>query len=122
LQAARLAGAAERLAACRDAILQRDFNALARVTELDNHLMHAVMMTSQPPLLYWQAASVSVMHAVTDWRGRGTPCCYTLDAGPNVHVICAATAAESVSAALAQIPGVLRVLRSAPGGAARLVD
>jgi diphosphomevalonate decarboxylase len=122
LQAARIASAEARLATCRQAILQRDFAALAQVTELDNHLMHAVMMTSQPPLLYWQPASIAVMHEVSEWRAAGMPACYTLDAGPNVHVICGAAFADKVAAQLGQIPGVVRVLRSGPGGTVQLLD
>jgi diphosphomevalonate decarboxylase len=54
LQAGRVADAPRRLQLCRQAILERDFDALAAITELDSNLMHAVMMTSSPPLFYWQ--------------------------------------------------------------------
>ncbi|MGH2521296.1 MAG: diphosphomevalonate decarboxylase, partial [Anaerolineales bacterium] len=50
LQAARLASAPERLQRCREAVLARDFLHLADVVEADSNLMHAVMMTSTPPL------------------------------------------------------------------------
>ncbi|MEX2143333.1 MAG: diphosphomevalonate decarboxylase, partial [Anaerolineales bacterium] len=122
LQIGRLAGAAQRLALCRKAILDRDFAALAEVVELDCHLMHAVMMTSRPPLHYWLPASLAVMAAVRSWRAAGLSVCYTLDAGPNVHVFCLNSEASKVAAHLAKIPGVLHILRSTPGGPARLVD
>lgn len=122
LQAARLAGAEERLVQARQAILRRDLAALADVMELDNHLMHAVMMTSRPPLLYWQPPSLAVMQAVAAWRAEGLQAGYTLDAGPNVHVLTRAVDAAEVAARLGQIPGVLRVLQAAPGGPARLAD
>ncbi|MEX2162022.1 MAG: diphosphomevalonate decarboxylase [Anaerolineales bacterium] len=122
LQAARLQGAADRLVLCRQAILQKDFDALSEVTELDCHLMHAVMMTSSPALLYWLPASLAVMQAVRSWRAIGSSACYTLDAGPNVHVICPAIEADRIVARLAELPGVIRVLRSGPGGPARLQD
>ncbi len=121
LQAARLQGAEERLASCRVAILQHDFAALTEVVELDNHLMHAVMMTSRPPLLYWQPASLAVMQAVRAWRASGLQVCYTLDAGPNVHVICLAQDAEKAAKQLADISGVNSVLRAGPGGPARVI-
>jgi diphosphomevalonate decarboxylase len=108
------------LVECRRAILERDFEALAVLTELDCHLMHAVMMTSSPPLLYWQPATLSVMQAVRAWRGQGLPACYTIDAGPNVHVICERGVADRVSARLREIPGVSHVLVAPPGGPARL--
>jgi diphosphomevalonate decarboxylase len=121
LQAARVASAVGRLEACRKAILQRDFAALAEVAELDCNLMHAVMMTSQPPLLYWQPATLAVMHAVQDWRAGGLPVFYTIDAGPNVHVLFPAEVSPEVAGRLGQIEGVKEVLRAHPGGPARLV-
>jgi diphosphomevalonate decarboxylase len=121
LQSARVADAARRLELCRRAILERDFPALAEIVELDSNLMHAVMMTSTPPLLYWQPATVAVMQAVQAWRADGLEVCYTIDAGPNVHVLCPASAARQVAERLAKIPGVQAVLSAHPGGPARLV-
>ena len=48
LQSIRVDDAPRRLNICRTAILQRDFDALAGVVELDSNLMHAVMLTSIP--------------------------------------------------------------------------
>ncbi len=122
LQAARLASAPQRLDVCRQAILQRDFAALAAVTELDSNLMHAVMMTSRPPLFYWQPASLALMKLVPVWRKAGLPVCYTLDAGPNVHLVCLSSYLQAVQVALEGIPGVLRTIQAHPGGSAHLVD
>jgi diphosphomevalonate decarboxylase len=122
LQAARLTGAPARLAACRQAILERDFDALAKVVELDSNLMHAVIQTTDPPVMYWQPATVAIMQAVVDWRRNGLPACYTIDAGPNVHVLCPAGRSAEVAARLGALPGVQQVLTSHPGSPARLVD
>lgn len=122
LQAARVADAPRRLDLCRDAILNRDFDALASIVELDSDMMHAVMMTSTPALHYWQPASLSVMQAVRQWRGEGLPVCYTVDAGPNVHVICPETEAHVVDKKLREIPGVSDVLAAKVGGAAKIVN
>ncbi|RME08403.1 MAG: diphosphomevalonate decarboxylase [Anaerolineae bacterium] len=120
LHPARLRQADENLRRCRQAILRRDFEALAAVTELDCHLMHAVMMTSSPPLLYWQPGTLAVMQAVRAWRKEGLPVLYTIDAGANVHVICERAAEQQVAQRLRQIPQVRDVLVAHPGGAARL--
>lgn len=122
LQAARLADTPRRLDLCRQAIMTRDFDALAQVAELDSSLMHAVMMTSTPALLYWEPATLAVMKAVQAWRTAGLPVCYTIDAGPNVHVISEAAAASQVAARLEDLPGVQGVLQAAAGGPARLVN
>ena len=116
LQTPRVDGAPQRLAQCRQAILERDFEAFAEVTELDNNLMHAVMMTSRPQLLYWEPATIAIMKAVQAWRGAGLATCYTVDAGPNVHVICEQADREQVEARLRQMPGVEDVLTAYPGG------
>ena len=122
LQPSRLADAPRRLRICRKAILERDFEALAEITELDSNLMHAVMITSTPPLMYWQPATMSIMQAVQAWRGEGITVCYTIDAGPNVHVLCQAGDAEWVNDRLRQLPGVMQVLIAHPGGPARIVE
>ncbi len=122
LQSARVADAPRRLELCRRAILERDFAALAAVAEQDSALMHAVMMTSTPPLYYWQPASLAVMNAVRDWRASGLAVFSTVDAGPNVHVLCQADAAGEITRRLAAIHGVESVLVAHPGGSARLID
>lgn len=118
LQQARLAHTPSRLERCRRAIMERDFGALAQLVELDSDMMHAVMMTSTPPLLYWQPTTVAVMHEIRRLRSEGLPLCYTLDAGPNVHCLTPAEHAGRVEAALSEINGVRRLITSAPGGPA----
>jgi len=121
LQAARVHDALRRLSACRQAILHRDFDALAEVVELDSLLMHAVMMTSSPPLQYWLPPTLTILHAVSEWRSRGVGVCATVDAGPNVHCICAPGDAQAIRAALQDVHGVELVLECPPGEAARVL-
>jgi diphosphomevalonate decarboxylase len=121
LQAARVADAPRRLDLCRRAILERDFETFAGIIELDSDMMHAVMMTSQPQLFYWKPATLAVMEAVRLWRRDGLRVAYTIDAGPNVHVICLQAEMEQVAALLRQVPGVTDVLQARAGGPARLI-
>lgn len=121
LQTARVADAPRRLEICRQAILERNFTALSEIVELDSNLMHAVMMTSQPPLFYWEPATLSVLKAVPTLRDEGLPACYTIDAGPNVHVLCPGSSAAEVERRLREIPGVQNIIRTFPGGPARLI-
>jgi len=80
-----------------------------------------VMMTSNPPLYYWKPISLQLMEEISSWRSQGLPVCFTLDAGPNVHVICEQSAAQQVTERLSQIPGVIKTLTAHPGGPARLM-
>jgi diphosphomevalonate decarboxylase len=122
LQAARLADAPRRLEICRRTILERDFPTFASIVELDSDMMHAVMMTSTPALQYWKPASLEVMQRVRQWRAEGVPVCYTVDAGPNVHVICPESEAHSVEKLLREIKGVEKVLVARAGGPAKVVE
>lgn len=122
LQAARVNDAPRRLDLCRRAILERDFAAFAEIVELDSNLMHAVMMTSTPPLFYWQEATLKVMKTIRAARANGLPVCYTIDAGPNVHVVCEKASAAEVIKMVGSIPGVREVRAVQAGGPARLVE
>jgi diphosphomevalonate decarboxylase len=121
LQAARVADAPRRLEICRDAILNKDFGSFADIIEHDSDMMHAVMMTSSPPLMYWQSATLNILHAVREWREGGLPAAYTVDAGPNVHVLCPRAQAAEIEKRLKGLPGVKDVLVAGAGGAARIV-
>jgi diphosphomevalonate decarboxylase len=122
LQEARVQDSPRRLDACRRAILARDFPGLAATIEEDSNLMHAVMMTSQPALFYWEPATLAVIQAVRQWRSGGLEAAYTIDAGPNVHVICPGGNAVEVEERLRGLQGVSSVLTAHPGGPAALVS
>jgi diphosphomevalonate decarboxylase len=121
LQAARVADAPRRLDICRSAILNKDFETFANMIELDSDMMHSVMMTSNPPLMYWQSATLEIFHQVREWRAGGISAAYTVDAGANVHVICLKESAKEVEKRLRELPGVSNVLAADAGGAARVV-
>jgi diphosphomevalonate decarboxylase len=120
LQNARVADAPRRLDICRNAILNKDFEAFANIIEHDSDMMHAVMMTSTPPLMYWQSATLGIFHAVREWRSKGLPVAYTVDAGANVHVICLGEYAKEAENRLRELPGVTDVLVAGVGGAAKI--
>ena len=122
LQAARVTDAPRRLEICRNAILNCDFDSFASIVELDSDMMHAVMMTSTPALHYWKPVSLEVMNKVRSWRTEGIPVCYTVDAGPNVHVICPETEAHIVDKRLREISGVEDVLVARAGEGAKIVN
>jgi diphosphomevalonate decarboxylase len=121
IQAGRVADTQRRLDICRKAILNKDFEALARIAEIDSNLLHSVMMTSTPPLIYWQPTTIEIMKNVEDWRASGLEVFYTIDAGPNVHVISPAKISESVAGKLAAVEGVQKVITSTSGGPAKII-
>ena len=128
--AARLEGVPATLAAVRRAILARDFGALALAVEREAVSMHAVAMTGRLPeapwlsgLYYWTPATLRLIHAVQAWRRAGLPVCLTIDAGPNVHLLCEAADQPAVEEQLAPLLAELgaTVIVSPPGAGARIV-
>lgn len=115
LQAARVEDAERRLKLCREAIEHRDFDALAQIIELDSNLLHSIAMTSNPALYYWQPATLELMREVVIWRQSGLPVAFTVDAGPNVHIICDQKAATEVNEKLINQSYVKNVIISHPG-------
>ena len=106
----------------REAITHRDFEHLATVTERSCLKMHGLMLSSDPGLLYWNSTTVELIHHVRRLRAGGVPVCFTIDAGPQVKIICPMDRLQEVAASLEGIDGVVDVFESALGGDALLVD
>lgn len=79
--------AARDLENLRQAISEQDFQTLGETAEQNALSMHATMIASWPPLLYWQPESVAAMHQVWELRSSGIPIYLTMDAGPNLKLI-----------------------------------
>ena len=109
------------LRAARSAIAARDLGALGAVAERSALRMHASAMAADPPILYWNGATVAAIQTVRALRARGTAAFFTIDAGPHVKVLCAASDAPAVAATLAAVPGVARTLVATPGEGARVI-
>lgn len=118
--AARQALLPARLDAVRTAVLARDLDRLGPLLEQDAIELHLIAMSSQPPIFYWQPATLAVLATVRDLRADGCSAWSTMDAGANVHVICAADDADRVAATLAQVDGVHQVLRDRVGDGPRV--
>jgi len=114
-------GAEGDLAEARAAIASRDLERLGHLAEHSALKMHAIGLAARPPLLYWNGATVECIHRVWALRARGVPAFVTIDAGPQVKVLCAPADALAVADALAETPGVLRVITCPPGGGAEVV-
>jgi diphosphomevalonate decarboxylase len=99
----------------RRAIAARDLEALGVVAEHSALKMHAVGFAARPPLVYWRGATIECMHRVWALRAEGTRGYVTIDAGPQVKVLCESTDAPRIAEALRDVPGVERVLVCAPG-------
>ncbi|MBI4181570.1 MAG: diphosphomevalonate decarboxylase [Candidatus Aenigmarchaeota archaeon] len=106
----------------RQGILTKDFLAVAAAAELNALKMHATMMTTTPPIIYWTPATLEVMHAVRAWREEGIPAYFTMDAGPQVKILTLEPQLAEVERRLSQLEGVARTIVCTPGQGAALQE
>lgn len=101
----------------RDAVARGDFDALGEVAEHNALAMHASMMATRPPIIYFRPGTLEVLDHVRDLRRANISVYATIDAGPNVKVICRAAQADAVAADLrSRLPGArILVARAGPG-------
>ena len=105
-----------------DYVGARAFQQLADVSEHSCLKMHAVAQTSQPPLLYWSGITLDLLQKVQELRAQQIPAFFTVDAGPQVKVVCLPEVADRVAQELHQVPGVLEIIRATLGQGARVVQ
>jgi diphosphomevalonate decarboxylase len=110
------------LQTARAAVEQKDFAALAAISEHNCLKMHSVMWTSRPPIVYWNSATVACVETVRELQHGGQAVFFTIDAGPQLKAICLPEAEAEVAAALAATRGVRRVMTSGLGEGARVLD
>ncbi|MGY3766445.1 diphosphomevalonate decarboxylase [Vagococcus vulneris] len=84
------------LTAIKKAIADKDFIAMGEITEANGMKMHGTMLGAVPPISYWEPDSVKAIQKVKDIRDMGIPCYVTMDAGPNVKVLCRQTYIEKI--------------------------
>jgi diphosphomevalonate decarboxylase len=114
--------ASDDLDVARQAVRERDFAALAEISEYNCLKMHGLALAARPGLIYWNGATVECMHRVRELRARGVPVFFTVDAGPQVKAVCVADHGRQVAEALGDVAGVKRISLSGLGEGARLVD
>jgi diphosphomevalonate decarboxylase len=100
----------------------RDLPRLCELAERNALRMHADALAADPAVVYWEAPTISCLHAVRRLREAGTAAWATIDAGPHLIALCAPAQAKAVEAELRSIDGVRDVLVCGPAGGARVVE
>jgi diphosphomevalonate decarboxylase len=84
--------------------------------------MHAVSMAARPSIFYWTPATVAVIQRVVELRHEGLEAYFTIDAGPQLKVLCLPQQRAAIAEEIGRVPGVRRVLLSEPGSGAQLIE
>ena len=90
------------LAAIEAAIHACDFSTLGSVAEANALAMHATMLAARPALCYLQPQTLATLHRLWQARADGLEIYATIDAGPNVKILCRARDEAAVRAIFPQ--------------------
>ncbi|WP_394839350.1 diphosphomevalonate decarboxylase [Pendulispora rubella] len=107
-------------AAMKLALEARDWEKLGDLTERSALAMHAAAMAAG--LVYVRGVTLDLFAAVRRLRQEGLLAYFTADAGPHVKVLVRSADLARAKGALAQVPGVLRIIETRPGGGAVIVQ
>ncbi len=106
----------------KKAIRNRDFVALGEVLEENALKMHATMLGAKPPIIYWESGTMDVIHCIQKLRLDGIPAYVTIDAGPNVKVLCQPEHEGKVEKVLLELSSVQSVIPCYPGEGVRYLS
>ncbi|GKU23747.1 diphosphomevalonate decarboxylase [Clostridium folliculivorans] len=106
----------------KEAIRYRDFERLGIVVESNSMKMHATMLGANPPILYWQSGTIDVIHHIHKLRLSGTYAYFTIDAGPNVKVLCLPKDEKKVYESLLSLADVQEVIICHPGSGIKYLE
>ena len=85
---ARYKQARQRLSALMDALKTGDLPAFGKIVEDEAMTLHALMMCSNPSYTLMRPNTLEILERIQNYRTRtGNPVYFTMDAGPNVHLL-----------------------------------
>ncbi|WP_280465114.1 diphosphomevalonate decarboxylase [Nocardia brasiliensis] len=102
------------------AIAAGDLAAVGEIAERNALGMHATMLGARPAVRYFAPGSMRVLDRVLALRAEGVAAYATMDAGPNVKVLCDRRDSAAVAAALAETDPAMRIIVATPGPGAAI--
>jgi diphosphomevalonate decarboxylase len=122
LQSIRVAGLAQKMERMKSAVARGDFATIATIAEDEAFALHAVMQSGKERVNYFRPATELLLSEFVRRRNRmGESALWTLDAGPNIHILYLSESTsfvqQFVNWARARLDNKLKVLggRYAPG-------
>ena len=94
---ARYAKANENIKNLLSALKSGELDSFINITESEALQLHALMMCSNPSFILMKPNTLSLINEIRAFRNETKiPLCFTLDAGPNVHLLYPESEAEKV--------------------------
>ncbi len=106
----------------RNGILKKDFTLVGSTAEYNALKMHATMMTTRPSIIYWTPATMDIMHSVVHWREEGLESYFTMDAGPQVKILCLEKNLDEIKTKLEESDSIKKTVICKPGDGTKIVN
>ncbi|API88752.1 diphosphomevalonate decarboxylase [Marinilactibacillus sp. 15R] len=103
-------------------IAEQSINKVGAIAERNALKMHATTLGAQPPFTYWTADSMLAMEAVRTLRKEGYSVYFTMDAGPNVKVICKQSEMSKIKKALMSYFDEEQIISAKPGPGIQVLE
>lgn len=103
------------LKSVKKGILEKNFSLVGKTAEHNCLKMHATMLTTKPSIVYWNAGTMKTIHSVMDWREHGLESYFTIDAGPQVKILCLKKDLKEIEKKAKAFPHIKEVKTTKPG-------
>jgi diphosphomevalonate decarboxylase len=107
---------------CVQAVARRDIERLGSTVRQSYLRMFGTMFSSQPPVMYWQPDSLKVIALCEELRRKGIQAWETMDAGPQVKIICLAPHVEEIVASVSATGPDWTIMVSASGSGPQRIE
>lgn len=104
------------------AIKAKDFTKIGSLSELNASEMHAINLTAIPSFTYFEPDTIRAIKLVQNLRSKGIECYYTIDAGPNVKVLCQLKNLKEIKKAFLSEFSNVKIINASFGQGACLVE
>lgn len=113
--------AEEDLEEIKVAIRNRDLERMGYITEHNALKMHGTMLSANPPIIYFEPNSILVMQIVHELRKKGIEAFFTMDAGPNVKILCKLSQADIIKRRLMEDFKEEDIITTGPGPGVKII-
>lgn len=118
----RIKNLPQRIGKLKETLRVKDIKQFGEIIEEEAVELHTIMMTQKPPLFYWNSSTIEIINRVHEWRVDGLNVYFTIDAGPNVHLICEGKEELKVLAKIKELSFVKDVIINTPSLGARITE
>ena len=103
-------------------IEEKDFLNFGQLIENEALEMHAIMFTSHPSLIYWSQETIKLIKFTHQLREKKLPVYFTIDAGPNLYLVCEKKYEKDLLKELRKINSIQNIILNHPAKGAKIID